>query len=182
MSELWYETYDYYILKKLWDDSWALNLYPGLALADPGFGQEGPRIFYRDFADVAKQSRASQYWLGSRALRRALEALSFLTLKCAFSTFPGPFSSNYFMYLWVGKLQNIYFNMKDSEHFGKCNFPFLCLRQSRVLVVHFLLFADTLLCKPGVWGPLRAPETVTLLTVKYTFSHFSWYFFFKNLT
>ena len=31
-------------------------------------------------------------------------------------------------------------------------------------------------------GPLRAPEAVTLLTVKYAFSHFSWYFFFKNLT
>ena len=29
---------------------------------------------------------------------------------------------------------------------------------------------------------LRAPEAVTLLTVKYVFSHFSWYFFFKNLT
>ena len=28
----------------------------------------------------------------------------------------------------------------------------------------------------------RGPEAVTLLTVKYAFSHFSWYFFFKNLT
>ena len=77
----------------------------------------------------------SQYWLGSRDRLRALEALAFLILKYAFSTFPGTFSSNYFMYLCVGKLQNIYFNMKDSEYFGKCNFPFLCLRQSRVLVV-----------------------------------------------
>ena len=47
---------------------------------------------------------------------------------------------------------------------------------------NLLLFAYTFLCKPGVWGPLRAPEAVILLTVKYAFSHFSWYFFFKNLT
>ena len=86
------------------------------------------------------------------------------------------------MYLCVGKLQNIYFNMKDSEHFSKCNFPILYLRQSRVLFVHLLLFEDTLLCKLGVWDPLKALEVVTLLTVKYEFSHFSWYFFFKNLT
>ena len=74
------------------------------------------------------------------------------------STFPGTFSSNYLMYICVGKLQNIYVNMKDSEHFGKCNFPFLYLRQSRVLFVHLLLFVETFFCKPGVWGPLRAPE------------------------
>ena len=43
-------------------------------------------------------------------------------------------------------------------------------------------FADTLLCKLGVWGLLRTPEAVTLLTVKYAFSHFSWYFLLKNLT
>ena len=47
-----------------------------------------------------------------------------------------------------------------------------------VLFVLLLLFADTLLCKAGVLGPLRAQEAVTLLTVKYAFSHFS----FKNLT
>ena len=79
----------------------------------------------------------------------------------------------------MDELQNIYFNIKDSEHFGKCNFPFLHLRQSRVLFFHLLLFTETLLCKPGVWSPLRAPEAVTLLTVKYAFSHFSWYLFFK---
>ena len=97
-------------------------------------------------------------------------------------TFSGTFSSNYLMYIFVVKLQNIYFNMKDSEHFGKCNFPFLYLRQSRVLFVHLILFADTLLCNLGVWGPLKVPESVTLLTVKCVFSHFSWSFFFKNLT
>ena len=36
---------------------------------------------------------------------------------------------NYSMYICVGKLQNIYFNMKDSDHLGKCNFLFLYLRQ-----------------------------------------------------
>ena len=98
------------------------------ALADPEFGQGGPRNFFRDFADIANWSwvsKASQYWLGSRACLRALEALAFLTLKYAVSTFPSTFSSDYFMYLCVGKLQNIYFNMNDSKHFGKCNFPFL---------------------------------------------------------
>ena len=86
------------------------------------------------------------------------------------------------MYICVGKLQNIYFIMKDSEHFGKCNIPFLYLRQSRVLFVHLLLFADILLCKPGGLGLLWTLEAVTFLTVKYAFSNFSWYSFFKNLT
>ena len=31
-----------------------------------------------------------------------------------------------------------------------------------------------------VWGLLRAPEAVALLTVKYAFSHLSWHFFFKQ--
>ena len=87
-------------------------------------------------------------------------------------TFPGTFSSNYLVYICVDKSQSINFNMKDSEHFGKCNFPFLYLRQSRVLFFHLLLFAETLLCKLGVWGLLRAPEAVTLLTVKYAFPTF----------
>ena len=95
-------------------------------------------------------------------------------------TFPGTFSSNYLMYICVDKLQNIYFNMKDTEH--GANAIFLYLRQSRVLFFNLLLFAETLLCKPGVWGPLRAREVVTLLTVKYAFSHFSWSLFFKSLT
>ena len=80
-------------------------------------------------------------------------------------TIPATFSSNYLMYICVGKLQNIYFNMK-------CNFPFLYLKQSRVLFVHLLLFADTLFCKWGVWGPLQAPEANTLLTVKCAFPTF----------
>ena len=63
----------------------------GVSLADPGFGQGGaPEIFFRDFADVVKQSQASeasQYWLGSRAHLRALDALAFLTVKYAFFHF-----------------------------------------------------------------------------------------------
>ena len=57
-----------------------------------------------------------QYWPGFRPCLRALEALAFLILKYAFSHFPGTFSSNYLMYICVGKLQNIYFNMEDSDH------------------------------------------------------------------
>ena len=125
------------------------------SLADPGFGQGGgvSRNLFQDFADVAKgswASKVSQYWPMSRAHPRTLGALAFLTLKYAFFHFPGTFSSSYFMHICVGKLQNIYFNMKHYDHFSKCNFPFLYLRQSRVLFVHLLLFADTLLCKPGV--------------------------------
>ena len=125
----------------------------------------GPRKFLRDFADIEKQSqasKASQYWPGSRARLRALEALAFLTVKYAFSHFSGTFSSNYLMYICVDELQNIYFNMNRFWTCGKCNFPFLYLRQSRVLFFHLLLFAEALICKPGVWGPLRAPEAVTL--------------------
>ena len=69
-----------------------IKVYCWSSLADPGFGQGGgPRNFVRDFADVAKQSqasKASQYWPGSRARLRALEALAFLTVKYAFSHFP----------------------------------------------------------------------------------------------
>ena len=74
------------------------------------------------------------------------------------------------MYICVGTLdlQNIYFNMKDSGHFDICNFPFLCLTKW-VLFVHLVWFADTLVCKPGVWGPLRALEAVALLIVKCVF-------------
>ena len=49
-------------------------------VADPGSGQGGAKNFSRDFADVAKRSWASevsQYWPGSRACLRALEALAF---------------------------------------------------------------------------------------------------------
>ena len=69
--------------------------------------------------------------------------------------------------------------MKDSEHFGKSNFPFLCLRQSRVLVVHLFLFADALLCKLGVWDPFRTLDAVTLLTQICIFPIFLVLFFQK---
>ena len=96
-------------------------------------------------------------------------------------TFPGTFSSNYFMYICVDKLQNIYFNMKDSEHFGKCNFPFL---YETIKGLVFFMYFCLLKHYSVSWGskPKRALEAVTLLTVKYAFSHFSWYLFFKSLT
>ena len=61
-------------------------------------------------------------------------------------------------------------------------FSFSLSETIKGLVFSFTFFAETLLCKLRVWGPLRAPEAVTLLTVKYAFFHFSWYLFFKNLT
>ena len=85
------------------------------------------------------------------------------------------------MYIYVDELQNIYFNMKDSEHVANAIFLFFIWDNQEVLFFHLVLFAETLLCKPGVWGLLRAPEAVTLLTVKYAFSHFSWYLVFKSL-
>ena len=101
----------------------------------------GPRNFFWDFADVLKRSRASeasQYWPGSRACLKALEAFAFLTIRYAFSHFSWYFFFKFFMYICVGTLQNIYFNMKDSGHFDKCNFWFPYLRKSRVLVVHLV--------------------------------------------
>ena len=50
----------------------------------------GAKHFFRDFADVAKRSQASEasrHCPGSRACLRALEALAFLTLKYSFSHF-----------------------------------------------------------------------------------------------
>ena len=49
-------------------------------------------------------------------------------------TFPSTFSSKFLMYICVGTLTNIYFNMKDSDHLDKCNFPFLHMRKSRVFI------------------------------------------------
>ena len=72
--------------------------------------------------------------------------------------------------------------MKDSGHFDKCNFHFLYLKKSLVLVVNLVQVTDTLLYKLGVWGLLRAPEAVAFLTVKNAFFHFSWHFSSKKLT
>ena len=101
----------------------------------------GTRNVFRDFADVAplsQASEASQYWLGSRACLRALEALAFLTIKYAFSHFSWYFFFKFLMYICIGTLLNIYFNMRDSGDFDKCNFWSLYLRKSRVLVVHLV--------------------------------------------
>ena len=68
------------------------------AVADPGSGQGGQRFFPR----FCRRSKVSQYWPGSRARLRALEALTFLTLKYAFSYFSGNFSSNFYCsFVWV---------------------------------------------------------------------------------
>ena len=84
-----------------------------LPRADPGFGQGGgPRNFCRDFADVAKRSRASeasQYWPGSRARLRALEALAFLTLKYAFSHFSWYFFFKFFNVHFCGCINKYLF-------------------------------------------------------------------------
>ena len=42
------------------------------------------------------------------------------------------------MYICVSPLEYIYFNMKDSGHFDKCNFHFLYLRKSGVLLFIWL--------------------------------------------
>ena len=72
-------------------------------------------------------------------------------------TFPDTFSSNNLAYIYVGTLQNIYFNVKDSEQFDK-------------FVSKLVYLADTSVCKPRVWGPLGAPETVAFLSSKYVSS------------
>ena len=68
--------------------------------------------------------------------------------------------------------------MKDSGHLKEIQFSFSLSEKMEGL--NLVQFADTTLHKPGVWGPLRAPEAVALLAVKYALSHFSWHFFFKQ--
>ena len=97
-------------------------------------------------------------------------------------TFPGTFSSNYFVYICVDKLQKYLFQYERFKTFWQMQFSLSLSETIKGLVFHLLLFAETLLCKLGVWGPLRAPEAVTLLNVKYAFSPFSWDLFFKSLT
>ena len=52
----------------------------------------------------------------------------------------------------------ICFNIKDSGHFDKC-----------VLLVQF---ADTLVCKSGVFGPLGVSEALAFLTSTYISSYY----------
>ena len=55
-------------------------------------------------------------------------------------------------------------------------FPFSLFEKMKGFNYSFGLICRYITYKPGVWGLLRAPEAVALLTVKYAFSHFSWYF------
>ena len=71
---------------------------------------------------------------GGKACLRALEALAFLNIKYAFSHFIWYFCQ-FFMYICVGILQNIYFKIKDSTDCDKCNTPFVNMRRSRILFV-----------------------------------------------
>ena len=112
------------------------NCSSGSRIWSRGGGQK----ICRDLADVAKwslASEASQYWPGSRARLRALGAHAFLTLKYAFSHFSWYFFFKILMYICVGTLTNIYFNMKDSDHLGKCNFAFLHMKKSMVFISSF---------------------------------------------
>ena len=132
------------------------------SVGDPGFGQGGHRKNFRDFADTAKCSRvnkANQYWRGSRTHLRVLEVLTFLTVNCAFFHFSWYFFK-FLTYIFV-----IYFNIK-----------MLAILTNAFLVY----FADTLVCKIGVLGPLWILETVAFLTSKYVSfyypEHFCWNF------
>ena len=60
-------------------------------------------------------------------------------------------------------------------------FPFCSSEKIKGFNYSFGLICRYITYKPGVWGPLRAPEAVALLTVKYTFSHYSWYFSSEKL-
>ena len=58
------------------------------SVSGPGFGQGGVQLLRLKIAKVAEQScvsKVSYLWLGSRALKWALEAFGFLKLKYAFS-------------------------------------------------------------------------------------------------
>ena len=62
-----------------------------------------PEFFWLSFADSTQQScvnKVSPYWLGSRALRWALEALGVFITKYAFS----PFWDTFLYYFWNNKI------------------------------------------------------------------------------
>ena len=88
------------------------------SVADPGFGQGGARIFFRDFADIAKQSQVSKvsniifqqknlgiltklffFWFADTLICKpgglgptwAQEAVTFLTSKYVSSNYPEHF-------------------------------------------------------------------------------------------
>ena len=110
--------WNYLTKRKNWNDEW----HPGSSIerlwnnmqailsaiftsGSKSWSRGGPQTFFRDFANIAKwswASEASQYWPGSRACLRALEALAFLTLKYAFSHFSWYFFFKiFYVHLWV---------------------------------------------------------------------------------
>ena len=124
-------------------DEWHPLMWSGKSVSACSSGSRiwsGGQIFSRDLANIVKWSQVSevsQYWPESRAHLRALGALAFLTLKYAFSHFSWYFFFKILMYISVGTLTNIYFNVKDSDHLGKCNFAFLHMKKSRVFISLF---------------------------------------------
>ena len=60
-------------------------------------------------------------------------------------------------------------------------FPLTLFEKIKGFNYSFGLICRYITYKPGVWGPLRTPEAVALLTVKYVFSDFSWYFSSEKL-
>ena len=85
-------------------------------------------------------------------------------------TFPGTFSSKNLTNIYVGTLQNIYFNIKDYGHFDKF------VLQNWFSLYQYQTLYQTLVCKPGVWSLLWAPEAVVFLTSKYVSSYYPEHF------
>ena len=103
----------------------------------------GPINFFRDFADIAKLGEPSKVYNIGQGPGPALgpwKLLHFWLSNMHSPTFPGTFSSIFLVHICVGKLQNIYFNMKDSGHFDKCNFHFLYLKKSSVYLFIWFSF------------------------------------------
>ena len=107
---------------------------PKLPVADPVFGR-GPKIFLR----FCRHSKVSQYWPGSRACLRVLEALAFFNCQIRIlPLFLVLFFTKFLMYICVATLTNIYFSMKYSDYLDKCNFPFLHLKNQGSLFLHLV--------------------------------------------
>ena len=148
-------------------------------VADPGFprGSTNPCLLfwvwfcvYNSHKKWSSPKQSQPILAGVQGLPWDPGSSCIFSLKYTFPHFSYYFFFKFLTYVCVGTLQNIYFNMKDYDHFDKGNFPFVYLRKWRVLFVQLVLFVDTLLCKPGVWGLLRVPEAVE--TVKDTFPTF----------
>ena len=136
-SEVHWKKYNHWLVNS-WDTRGTYGFLLLLPLSGSRIWSRGgpeifPEILPTERSGVGRVKQANNGWGPGPALG-PWKFLDFLALKYAFSHFSWYFFFKFFMYICLGTLQNIYFNMKDSDYLDKCNFPFLHLRKSRVFI------------------------------------------------